>query len=229
MSEQQSELNPWDVTGPDDAGVDDFTRDWWDRLPRYIKDADMVQQPIPVPLLRFLDGVGSHAGAVRRYTWDMWSGVAVDPSTAPAELLPWISYLLGITDEHRDHGPEHLREFVESHVDGGTNNVGTRQHIRAMVRPYLHRGAQVVVRASTRNVNTLVIMADPDDVPDADYQLLMRRVRASGAVPAGHALVVQDLRATWDEWESAAGDTWEEKERNIQTWEQSDRAGVELL
>lgn len=211
------------------TAISSFTRDWWGRLPRYVQDADRAQGPEPYPLLRFLDGVGFHAGRVREATWDMWSGVAIDPPTAPDSLMPWISYLLGLGDHHRAHGPRHLRETVLAHVSGGTNQAGTRDHIAAMVRPFLEPGAQLSVRPSTASRNTLVIGVDPDDVPGQDYEKLMRQIRVAGIVPAGHALLAQDLRATWDEWESTAGATWAEKERNIGTWEESDRAGIELL
>lgn len=56
----------------------------------------------------------------------------------------------------------------------------------------------------------------------------VRELRRAGVVPAGHALIVQEIRATWDQWEAAAGDTWEEKERNIRRWEDSDQAGATL-
>lgn len=209
-------------------GPHGFTWDWWGRLPRHVRDADRAQGPISVPLLRFLDGIGHQAGRIQDQHDAMWSGAIFDPETTPDELLEWVAYLLGFTANRRDHPPGGLRESILDHIAGGTHQVGARQQIAATIRPYLNPGARVQVLASSSARHTLIIGVGPDDVPDQDYDRLTRQIRAAGVVPAGHALLVQNIRATWDQWEAAAGDTWEEKEANIVSWQDSDRAGVEL-
>lgn len=209
-------------------GVHPFTWDWWERLPRHVRDADKHQAPEPYPLLRFLDGIGQQAGRVRDQNTAMWSGAIFDPETTPDDMLEWVAYLLGFTPAQRGHPAPVLRQSIADHVASGTHSIGTRAHVAAAVRPYLNPGARIQVLASSSALHTLIIGINPDDVPDQNYERLTRQVRAAGVVPAGHALIVQDIRATWDQWEAAAGDTWEEKEQNIRTWQDSDYAGVEL-
>lgn len=205
-----------------------FTREWWARLPRHVQHADRQQDPAPYPLLRFLDGIGHQAGQIQDQHDAMWSGEIFNPDTTGDELLEWVAYLLGFTAKRRAHPASVLRETITDHVGTGAHNIGTRQYTAAAVRPYLNPGARVQVLASSSARHTLIIGVDPDDVPDQDYDRLTRQVRAAGVVPAGHALLVQNVRATWDQWEAAAGDTWEDKEANIVTWQDSDQAGVEL-
>lgn len=212
---------------PEDP-VHEFTRDWWERLPRHVRDADRAQQPTPFPLLRFLDGIGHQAGIIRDNNQTMWSGEILHPDTAPDGMLDWVAYLLGFTEAQRGHPPSVIRDAIRDHLSAGAHQVGTREHVAATIRPYLNPGGRVQVLASATAPNTLIIGVGPDDVPNQDYQRLTRRVRAAGVVPAGHALIVQNIRATWDQWEAAAGNTWEEKEANIRTWQDSDQAGVEL-
>lgn len=208
--------------------VHGFTRDWWGRLPGHVRDADGQQRPVPYPLLRFLDGIGHQAGQIRDQHNAMWSGEIFDPATTPDELLEWVAYLLGFTARRRAHPADVLRESIADHVGTGAHNTGTRAQIAAAVRPYLNPGARVQVLASSSARHTLIIGVIPEDVPDQDHDRLTRQIRAAGVVPAGHALLVQNIRATWDQWETAAGDTWEEKEANIVTWQDSDQAGVDL-
>ncbi|GAA1812188.1 hypothetical protein [Nesterenkonia flava] len=227
MSEQPLE-QPLSWTDEHDAPVHSFTRDWWGRLPQVYQQLDRVQRPYPVPLLRYLDGVGHLAGQVRDLNNRMWSGELLDLDGAPDRLLPWLAYLLGFPEEQRRASSEQLRERLRSHVSGGGHPVGTRGHIAETVRGFLRPGAPVQVFASSQFPWTLIIGVNKSDVPGGDYLRLEERIRAAGVIPAGHALRLQEVLATWDQWEAAAGQTWEEVQGNIRTWQDSDSAGVEL-
>ncbi len=210
------------------AEVHDFTRDWWGRLPRAWRIADREQNPEAgaVPLLRWMDGIGQIAGRTRDLNSDMWEGRLLDPDHTPDHLLPWLGWLLGMSEHRRQAPPATLRDRIRAQIASGSHGVGTRRHIAASVREFLHEGGQVQILASASYPFTLVIGVAEDDVPGADYGLLEERIRAAGVIPAGHVLVVQDVRTTWDAWEDAAGETWDDKETNISTWDDSDTAGV---
>lgn len=205
----------------------EFTRDWWERLPQAYREIDGAQTP-GWPLLRFLDGIGDQAGQMRDTSRAMWSGELIDPETAPDRVVPWIAFLLGFSPAQRHTSVNALRQQLVEHSDGTTLSVGTREHIASAARAHLHPGARVQIFASASLPWTLILGVQPEDVPGEDYELLAERLTRSGVVPAGHVIRAQEIRATWDDWEAAAGDTWEAKEQNIRTWTDSDQAGVDL-
>lgn len=209
----------------DDAPVHEFSRQWWARLPRAFRVADREQHQ-PVPLLRYMNGPGSIAGEVYDLNTTMWEGGLFDPDQVPDHLLPWVAFLLGFSQQQRQTRPARLREMLRAHVSGSAPGVGTRRYIVEATRQYLKPGARVQVLASATNPWTLILGVAEEDVPDADYDRLQERLREADILPAGHALRVQQLRTTWDAWEETAGETWEDKQDNIPSWNESDQAGV---
>lgn len=211
----------------DDAEVHHFTRDWWGRLPHIYHTQDRLQTPV-VPLLRWMDGPGRVSGEVRDLNTSMHDGTLMDPETTPGKHLPWLAFLLGIGESERKKPTDELRSIILAQLTGRKHGVATRQHIADTARKYLADGADAQVIAVEDQPWTLIIGVAPEDVPDGDYQRVKDKVRSAGVVPAGHALEIQDIRTTWDIWETTAGDTWDEKESNVVTWRDSDTAGVEL-
>lgn len=213
------------VAPEDDAEVHEFSRQWWDRLPRAFRVADREQYP-PVPLLRYLDGPGSIAGEVYDLNATMWEGGLFDPDQVPERLLPWVAFLLGFSEQKRQMRPDRLREMIRAYVAGSAPVVGTRRYIVEAARQYLEPGARVQVLASATNPWTLILGVAEEEVPEGDYDRLQERLRETDILPAGHALRVQPLRTTWDAWEETAGETWEDKQANIPSWNESDHAGA---
>lgn len=167
---------------PEDTGVHEFTRLWWGRLPQFIRDADHTQAPHPFPLLRFLNGVGGQAGAVRDSVQGMWSGEQLTPNGAPDGLLRWLAYLMGLSGTRMELPISHLRQILAEQVAGDVHGVGSRAHVAASVRPLLAPGARVQVLASSSDPHTLIICVNPQDVPGNDPDALQRRIRAAGVV-----------------------------------------------
>lgn len=215
------------ATPEDDAAVQAFTRDWWERLPHVYRAQDRLQSPV-VPLLRWMDGPGRLAGTVRDLNTAMYDGTLMDPETTPGAQLPWLAFLLGIGESERKKPSDELRSIIRAQVTGREHGVATREHIAETARKYLADGADVQVVAVETQAWTLIIGVAPDDVPDGDYERVRDKVRAAGVIPAGHAVRVQDIRTTWDAWEATAGETWDDKEANVVTWQESNQAGVEL-
>lgn len=212
----------------DTAPVHEFTRDWWERLPAFYRNLDRKQYP-PVPLLRYMDGPGRVAGHVRDINTAMWDGTLIDPETAQDDHLEWVAFLLGFGQHAAHHEPEDLRAILKTRNSTYGSTVGTRRNIEETAKIYLNPDARVQVLASSTYPHTLIIGVSADDVPNGNYQRVARQIRGAGVVPAGHALRVEDIRVTWDQWLNAAGDTWEEKEQNIITWNDSDYAGAEPI
>lgn len=208
--------------------VHPFTLDWWERLPRTYRVYDRSQEAsVPVPLLRLMDGPGRIAGQMRDFNTTLWNGEAVNPSTAPAALLPWLAWITGVPADARQMDDAGLRERVRVQLTGQQIGIGTRAHIAESARAFLAPGARVQVIGSDTNPFTLIVGVADDDMLMSS-EAMVRELRRAGVVPAGHALIVQDIRATWTQWEAAAGDTWQEKEQNIRRWEDSDTAGATL-
>ncbi|GAA4916073.1 phage tail protein [Nesterenkonia rhizosphaerae] len=217
LPEDRADVNPW-------------TRRWWESLPRHYRTADREQNPEigGVPLLRFMDGVGEMAGRIRQISDDLYNGAYTDPVRVPDRALPWLAFLMGMEQGQRLQHPRILRQRLQALITAGRTRVGTRQVIAESAKEFMVEGAQARVTPHRTLPHTLVLHVRADDVLNDDVENLAANVQSAGFVPAGHVVVINTVISTWDSWESAAGETWDDKERNIQTWAQSDSAGVEL-
>lgn len=217
--------------GPEElAPVHPWTRSWWGRLPLAYREADRAQNPEAggMPLLRYMDGVGRIAGEMREISDGLYDGSYTDPDRAPDSALPWLAFLLGMSDAQRDQRPEILRIRIRALVTAGRTRVGTRQLITESAKEFLIPGAEARVSPHPSQPHVLVLHVRSFDVIDSDFETLSARVRSAGFLPAGHGLIVNLVSTTWDQWQEVAGETWDDTEQNIPTWADSDSAGVFL-
>lgn len=90
--------------------------------------------------------------------------------------------------------------------------------------------AKAVVGATARKdrLHTLLMLVRADELPGRDLQKFETFMQESGIVPAGHRLVCIEARPSWDDWEAAAGDTWDAVEERIYTWTDAESTGITL-
>lgn len=217
MSHTATNTHPW-------------TQRLWESLPQAYQEIDALQNEEigGYPLLKWLDGVGQLGGKMRQISDDLYDGVYTNPATAPDHALPWLAMMLGMSDSQRRQPTELLRKRLIALVTIGRSAVGSRAMIAESAKPFLAPGAQVRVKPSTSRPHVIVLYIRAFDIPDDNTERVIKEVRASGFIPAGHAVDIVPVQTTWDAWEATAGDTWAEKEANIKTWNDSDSAGVVL-
>lgn len=217
------------MSGADDVPVSEWTRRWWETLPGAYRRADAEQNPEigGYPLLRWMEGAGSVAQSLRDVSDNLWAGVYTDPETVPdGAPLRWLAQMLGAPAAQRLLPDALLRQYLVDLVSGGRAAVGTRRGIYDVAKYFLMGSRQVNVVPSTLP-HRIVLLVRADELPGT-AQELADSVKASGAVPAGHVIVVQTVTSTWDSWEAAAGATWDEVEAAAGTWAQSDSLGVQI-
>lgn len=210
--------------------VDPWTRRWWETLPVAYRrvDATMNEEMGYYPLLRFMNGAGGVAGAMRKISDDMWAGVYTDPNQVPDAALPWLAQMLGITASQRRTTPEKLRQLLVDLTVTGRTSTGTRASIAEVAKRFLTGSKQVSVRPSTTAAHTIIVLVRASEVPGADLAGMAASIRATGVIPAGHDLQVVPADPSWDTWSAAAGTTWNELQVKAPTWQESDSLGVVL-
>lgn len=208
--------------------VHEWTKRWWESLPPAYQTVDAAQNPElgGFPLLRWLDGIGQIGGRMREISDGLYDGIYTNPHTTPDSALRWLAMMLGMSDSQRNQPPEQLRERLVTLTTVGRSAVGSRAMIGESAKPYLAPGAQVRVAPSSTRTHTIILYIRAFDIPDDDTERVKNEVRAAGFIPAGHAIDIVPVQSTWDLWEQTAGATWDEKEANIKTWNDSDSAGV---
>lgn len=210
--------------------VHEWTRRWWESLPQAYQDIDAQQNPElgGYPLLRFMDGIGQLGGWMRQMSDDLFDGIYTDPRKAPDHAIPWLAMMLGLSDEQRRQPIPKIRERLITMTTIGRSAVGSRAMIAESAKPFLAPGAQVRVLPSKTKPHVIIMYIRAFDIPDDNEARVIKEVRAAGFIPAGHGLEIVPVISTWDMWEQTAGATWDEKEANIKSWNDSDSAGVVL-
>lgn len=209
--------------------VHPWTWSWWKFLPEAYR-GDRYQNPEigGYPMLRFMEGAGRIAGEVRDLTDRIFDGRFMNPATTPASALPWLAQLMGTDELGRQKPPEALRSFLVDMSAEGRVAVGTRAHIQHAAKTFLQGERRVVVVPSPENPHRLILLLAEADTPGLDIPAFMAKLRASGVVPAGHEIVVSLAVSTWDDWETAAGISWDDLAKKAKTWAESDALGVVL-
>lgn len=211
--------------------VHPWTRSWWEGLPTAYRDADARQSPDVggYPLLKWMEGIGSVAGEVREISDALWDGVYTDPGRVPdGAPLRWLAQMLGAPAAQRTKTDLELRQYLIDLVGTGRAAVGTRRAIYEVSKYFLTGDRQVNVVPSATTPHRVVLLVRADEVPGGDLVALAAKVKASGAVPAGHDVLAQAVVSTWDSWSAAAGVSWDEREARVVTWSESDSLGVVL-
>jgi len=209
--------------------VHDWTRRWWESLPHHYRKADNDPRQAPErPLLRFMDGIGQLGGAMRGVSDDVWEGLYTDPARIPDSAVRWLAQMLGVPESQRATTPDKLRAYLQDLTVSGRPAVGTRSGIAEVAKRYLTGDKQVYVTPSETLDHTLIVYARADEIPGGELSSLAADIRAAGVIPAGHNLEVRAAVASWDAWEAATGETWDQMEAVIETWTDSDSAGVQL-
>ena len=180
------------------------------------------------PLLRYMDGAGRIAGEVRDLVDALWSGEFMDPATTPASSLRWLAQLLGVGEGMRELTDAEVRQFLVDLAEQGRPATGTRSHIGNTVKQFLNGDRRVAVVPSKSRPHSLILILREDEVPNADLPALIAKVRATGVIPAGHELTASTAVPTWDQWEAAAGVTWDDREDAARTWSEADSLGVNI-
>ncbi|QKY79797.1 minor tail protein [Arthrobacter phage Bumble] len=209
--------------------VHPWTRSWWEGLPTAYRDADARQSPEVggYPLLKWMEGIGSVAGEVREISDALWDGVYTDPGRVPdGAPLRWLAQMLGAPAAQRTKTDLELRQYLIDLVGTGRAAVGTRRAVYEVSKYFLTGDRQVNVVPSATTPHRIVLLVRADEVPGGDLAALAAKVKASGAVPAGHDVLAQAVVSTWDSWSSAAGVSWDEREARVVTWNESDSLGV---
>lgn len=186
------------------------------------------------PLLRFMEGPGQIAGQVRDLSDGLWSGEFMDPANTPDSALRWVAQLMGVSATTRNQSPAELRAYLVDLSVNGRPASGTRADIANAARKFLTGDKQTIMVTSPTKQHSLIMLVREDELPGADVDepaalaALVAGVRASGVVPAGHELTAQIAAPTWDQWESAAGATWDTRDAAAPTWTAADSLGVTI-
>ncbi|MGP4995567.1 hypothetical protein [Glutamicibacter ardleyensis] len=179
------------------------------------------------PLLRFMDGVGQIGGEYRETSDNLWDGVYTNPDTCPDNALRWLAQMMGI---HRNvYGVlsnEALRDLLKRTAAHGLAAIGSRSSLQEVFKSFLTGDQTCNVVPHPTEPHTIRVRVVLDEVPGGDLAALGEKLRASGTVPAGHVIQVVEGIPTWDQWESAAGTTWNDYEANASTWSESDTLGL---
>lgn len=207
--------------------VHPWTARWWESLPHHYRKSDVSQTPSG-PLQRFMDGPGQIGGAMRQVSDDVHEGLYTNPGQVPDTAVRWLAQMLGVPESQRQVDPQQLRGYLQDLTSSGRPAVGTRTGIADVAKRYLTGDRQVYVTPSDTLEHTLTVYARADEIPGGQLQSLAEDIRAAGVVPAGHNLEVKAAASTWDAWQAATGTTWDEKEAVIETWIDSESAGVVL-
>lgn len=186
------------------------------------------------PLLRYMEGAGQIAGQVRDISDGLWSGEFLEPANTPDAALRWVAQLMGVSATVRNQSPDDLRAYLVDLAENGRPASGTRRDITNAARKFLTGARQATVVPHPTRLHSLVMLVREDELPGADVDApaalaaLVAGVRASGTMPAGHELTAQIASPTWDEWEAAAGVTWDDVEAVTRTWTEADSLGVTI-
>lgn len=224
-TEQGEQTEPADVRDL----VHWWTLKWWEFLPNaYRADRHINPEIGGYPMLRYMEGVGRIAGQVRDLTDAIWSGEFMNPATTPDSALSWLAQLMGTDETGRRMPTPELRQYLVDMSAEGRVAVGTKLHIQAVAKNFLTGDRRVAVVPSSKKLHSLILVVAEADMPDLDVEAFIGKVRASGVVPAGHEIVVSLAVSTWDDWEKAAGETWDDLEGRVKTWAESDALGVVL-
>ncbi|QIN94361.1 minor tail protein [Arthrobacter phage Abba] len=214
--------------GADEVPVHPWTLAWWGTLPHAYRDADAAQDP-PYPLLRWMDGIGRIAGQMRELSDSLWAGDLTDVEKAPDAAVRWLAQMLGIDETQRARSTADLRNYLADLTLTGRPAVGTRAAIAEVARRYLTGDRQVGVMPSATTPHTIVLLVRATEVPNGgDLAAFAATIKAAGVVPAGHNLIAVNAVPTWDEWQAAAGATWDELEAKVRVWNDSDALGVNI-
>lgn len=186
------------------------------------------------PLLRYMEGVGQIAGQIRDLSDGMWSGEYLEPQNTPDSALRWVAQLMGVSATIRHQSPDELRAYLVDLAENGRPASGTRRDMANAARKFLTGTRQTIIVPHPSKLHSLVMLVRGDELPGASVDLeaalaaLVDGVRASGTMPAGHELTAQIASPTWDQWEAAAGVTWDSREAVARTWTEADSLGVTI-
>jgi hypothetical protein len=186
------------------------------------------------PLLRYMEGAGQIAGQVRDVSDGLWSGEFLEPANTPDSALRWVAQLMGVSATIRNQSPDDLRAYLVDLAENGRPASGTRRDITNAARKFLTGNRQATVVPNPARLHSLVMLVREDELPGADVDapaalaVLVAGVRASGTMPAGHELTAQIASPSWDEWEAAAGVTWDNRDAVARTWTEADSLGVTI-
>jgi hypothetical protein len=186
------------------------------------------------PLLRYMEGVGQIAGQVRDVSDGLWSGEFLEPQNTPDTALRWVAQLMGVSATTRKQSPADLRAYLVDLAENGRPASGTRGDITNAARKFLTGAKQAIMLPSPTKQHSLIMLVREDELPGADVDApaalaaLVASVRATGIVPAGHELTAQIAAPSWDEWETAAGADWDDREAAALTWTDADSLGVTI-
>lgn len=179
------------------------------------------------PLLRYMDGIGQIGGQYRKVSDDLWEGIYTNPDTCPDDALRWLAQMMGI---HRNvYGVltnKALRGLLKRTAANGLAAIGSRSSLQEIFKSFLTGEQTCNVVPHPTEPHTIRVRVVLDEVPGGNLAALGEKLRASGTVPAGHLIQVVEGIPTWDQWESAAGATWNDYEANASTWSESDTLGL---
>lgn len=202
-----------------------------------LPDADYFATAAAYPLLRYLDGIGHQAGFLSDTANDMHNGAWTNPLTAPESYLPFLASVLGLPRHYSDRltRPQ-LRQHLVDMVNGNSPTPGSRDHIAITAKQWLIGNKDVSVMPAHATpgytgadpVHTIIVTAKATEVPKNDLVAFENFLNNAGVVPAGHRVIVREASGTWDQFQTFAGITWDEKASKIRTWNEGDSAGVTL-
>ncbi|QKY78982.1 hypothetical protein Jinkies_34 [Arthrobacter phage Jinkies] len=186
------------------------------------------------PLLRYMEGIGQIAGQIRDISDGMWGGEYLGPSNTPDAALRWVAQMMGVSATIRNQPTADLRAYLVDLAVNGRPASGTRRDISNAARAFLTGAKQTVMVTHPTRQHSLVMLVREEELPGADVDAtaalaaLVAGVRSTGVVPAGHELTAQIVAPTWDDWEAAAGVTWDDRENAARTWTEADSLGVTI-
>lgn len=189
--------------------------------------AEPSSEATTYPLLRFMDGIGQIGGQYRDTSDKLWDGYYTNPATCPDGSLRWLAQMAGI---HRNVYQRlelaDLRALITATVARGLTALGSRASLSDVVRPYLSGDKYCIVSPHPTKAHTIVIRVKFTEVPGNDLPALADNIRATGIIPAGHVIELAEAAVTWDQWEAAAGTSWNELEAQAPRWAEFDIIGL---
>jgi len=189
-----------------------------------------IQQPQTFhPLLRYMDGIGQIGGQYRDLSDKMWDGYYTNPDTCPDESLRWLAQMAGLNrNVYRILPLADLRALIKTTKQNGLAALGSRTAIADIVRPYLSGEKLCLVGPHPYKEHTILIRVNFTEVPNNDLAALAANIRRTRVIPAGHVIEITEMLGSWNEWEAAAGSTWNDLESKVTKWGEQDTLGVTL-
>lgn len=121
-----------------------------------------------------------------------------------------------------------LRTLIKNIATQGLAALGSRASIAEIVKPHLIGDQKVRVGSHPTRAHVIRVKVRIEEIPDNDLSRLKATLQATGTIPAGHQIIVEDgvdTVPTWAQWEAAAGTSWADLEARAPRWTNADVLG----